>query len=162
VRAERLTAGVARRSTLPAIVVPAFLFLLAVAGLGISSYLTHAHWANASIACAGFESCDEVNTSEYSEMAGIPVALLGILFYLALGTTALAWLWLRPQGSAWPAMTFWGLAFVGTLYSAYLTYIELFVLEAVCIYCAASAGIVLASFLISTAWNVRQSQDEEA
>lgn len=160
-RAERLTAGVARRPTLPAIAVPAFLLLLAVAGLGISSYLTYTHWADATIACTGFESCEAVNNSDYAEMVGIPVAFLGALFYLALIAAALAWLWLRPQGPAWPAMAFWGLAFGGTLYSAYLTYVELFVLEAICIWCAASAVIVLAAFLISTAWNVRQTQDEE-
>jgi uncharacterized membrane protein len=161
VRAERLTTGVARRSTLPAIAVPAFLLLLAIAGLGVSSYLTYTHWANVTIACSGFESCETVNNSEYAEMAGIPVAFLGALFYLALIAAALAWLWLRPQGPAWPVMSFWGLALVGTLYSAYLTYLELFVIEAICIYCVASAAIVLGCFLISTAWNVRQSQDEE-
>jgi uncharacterized membrane protein len=142
--------------------VPAFLLLLVIAGLGVSSYLTYTHWANVTIACSGFESCETVNNSEYAEIIGIPVAFLGALFYLALIAAALAWLWLRPQGPAWPPMAFWGLALIGTLYSAYLTYLELFVIDAICIYCVSSAGIILASFLISTAWNVWQSRGEEA
>jgi len=144
-----------------ALAVPALLLALAVAGLGISSYLTYTHWADASIACGGLGSCNEVNNSEYAELAGIPVAFLGALSYLALIASALAWLWRRPSGPAWPVMFFWGLSLVGTLYSAYLTYIELFVLEAICVYCVASACIILASFLISTGWIVRAVQAEE-
>lgn len=144
-----------------ALVVPALLLALAVAGLGISSYLTYTHWAHASVACGGLGSCNEVNNSKYAEVAGIPVAFLGALSYLALIGSALAWLWWRPSGLAWPVMFFWGLSLVGTLYSAYLTYVELFVLEAVCIYCVASAGVILASLLISTGWIVREAQAEE-
>jgi uncharacterized membrane protein len=141
--------------------VPALLLALAVAGLGISSYLTYTHWAHASVACGGLGSCNEVNNSKYAEVAGLPVAFLGALSYLALIGSALAWLWWRPSGLAWSVMFFWGLSLVGTLYSAYLTYVELFVLEAVCIYCVASAGVILASLLISTGWIVREAQSEE-
>jgi uncharacterized membrane protein len=91
-------------------------------------------------------------------MAGVPVAFLGALFYLALIATALAWLWWRPLGLAGPVIATWGLSVGGTLYSAYLTYIELFVLEAICIYCVASAAIILTSLLISSGWIVREAQ----
>ena len=141
-----------------ALAVPALLLALSVAGLGISSYLAYTHWADATIACGGVGNCDLVNTSEYAELAGMPVALLGALSYSAMIASALAWLWLRPSGLAWPVMAFWGLSVGGTLYSAYLTYIELFVLEAICIYCVASAGIILASFLMSTGWVIREAQ----
>ena len=162
-RAERLAAGAAGEPAAPslALAVPALLLVLAVAGLGVSSYLTYTHWADVSIACGGLGSCDTVNQSEYAEMAGIPVAFLGALFYLALIATALAWLWWRPSGLAWPVMAFWGLSVGGTLYSAYLTYIELFVLEAICIYCVASAAIILAGLVISTGLIVREAQAEE-
>jgi len=163
-RAARLATGVTETPPTAALAraVPALLLVLAVAGLGISSYLTYTHWAHASVACGGIGSCNEVNNSEYAEVAGIPVAFLGALCYLALIASALAWLWWRPAGLAWPVMFFWGLSLVGTLYSGYLTYVEVFVLEAICIYCVASAGVILASLLISTGWIVREAQAEEA
>ena len=162
-RAARLATGATETppTAALALAVPALLLALAVAGLGISSYLTYTHWAHASVACGGLGSCNEVNNSEYAEVAGIPVAFLGALSYLALIALALAWFWQRPSGPAWPVMFFWGLSLVGTLYSAYLTYIELFVLEAVCVYCVASACIILAGFLISTGWIIREVQAEE-
>jgi uncharacterized membrane protein len=162
-RAARLATGATETpATSPlALAVPALLLALAVAGLGISSYLTYTHWANATVACGGIGNCDAVNNSKYAEVAGIPVALLGALSYLALIASALAWLWWRPSGAAWPVMFFWGLSLVAALYSAYLTYIELFVLEAICVYCVASAGVTLASLLISTGWIVRAVQAEE-
>lgn len=145
-----------------AVAVPALLLVLAVAGLGVSSYLTYTHWADSSIACGGLGSCDAVNNSEYAEIAGIYVGFLGALFYLALFATALAWLWWRPSGLAWPVLAFWGLSVGGILYSVYLTYVELFVLEAICVYCVASAAIILATFLISTGWVVREGRAEQA
>jgi len=148
-------------STTFALAVPALLLALAVTGLGVSSYLTYTHWAHATVACGGLGSCNEVNNSKYAELAGIPVAFLGALSYLALIASALAWLWSRPAGLTWPVMSFWGLSVFGTLYSAYLTYVEVFVLEAICVYCVASAAVMLASLLISTGWIVRAAQTEE-
>jgi uncharacterized membrane protein len=163
VRAPRLAIGGTETPAtgLLALAVPALLLALAVAGLGVSSYLTYTHWANATVACGGIGNCDAVNNSQYAEVAGIPVALLGVLCYLALIALALPWLWWRPSGPAWPVMCFWGLSLVGTLYSAYLTYVEIFVLEAICVYCVTSAGIMLASLLISTGWIIRAVQAEE-
>ena len=143
------------------VAVPALLLALSVAGLGISSYLAYTHWADATIACGGVGNCNLVNNSRYAELAGMPVALLGALSYSAMIATAVVWLWLRPSGLAWPVMVLWGLSVGGTLYSAYLTYVELFVLEAICIYCVASAGVMLASFLISTGWVIREARAEE-
>jgi len=160
VTATRVAAGATEEPGAPALAlaVPALLLVLAVAGLGISGYLTYVHWAHASVACGGLGSCDLVNNSEYAEFAGVPVALLGALTYLALIATALAWLWWRPPGLAWPVTVFWGLSLFGVLYSAYLTYVELFVLEAICVYCVVSAAIILTSFLISTGWIVREAR----
>jgi uncharacterized membrane protein len=162
-KAARPTAGATETPPGPALAlaVPALLLVLAVVGLGVSSYLSYTHWAHASVACGGLGSCNEVNNSKYAEVAGIPVAFLGALSYVALIASALAWLWWRPSGLAWPVMFFWGLSLVGALYSAYLTYVELFVLGAVCVYCVASASIILANLLISTGWIVREAQAEE-
>ena len=159
-RAARVATGPAEEPSAPvlAVAVPALLALLSIAGLGISSYLTYTHWAEATIVCGGIGNCNLVNNSEYSELAGIPVALLGALNYLTLIALAVVWLWWRPSGLAWPLMAFWGLSLFGTLYSAYLTYVEVFVLEAICVYCVASAGIILACLVISTGWLVREAR----
>jgi len=160
VRAARVATGPAEEPSAPvlAVAVPALLALLSIAGLGISSYLTYTHWAEATIVCGGIGNCNLVNNSEYSELAGIPVALLGALNYLTLIALAVVWLWWRPSGLAWPLMAFWGLSLFGTLYSAYLTYVEVFVLEAICVYCVASAGIILACLVISTGWLIREAR----
>jgi uncharacterized membrane protein len=144
------------------VAVPALLLALSLAGLGVSSYLAYTHWAHATVACGGVGNCNLVNSSRYAELAGIPVALLGALCYLGMIASAVGWLWLRPSGLAWPVMAFWGLSVGGTLYSAYLTYVELFVIDAICIYCVASAGIMLASFLVSVGWVIREARSEEA
>jgi len=158
-RAARVAASPAEEPSMPvlAVAVPALLAVLAVAGLGVSSYLTYTHFAEATIVCGGLGNCNLVNNSEYAELAGIPVALLGALNYLTLIGLALVWLWWRPSGLAWPLMAFWGLSLFGTLYSAYLTYVEVFVLEAICVYCVASASIILACLVISTGWLVREA-----
>jgi uncharacterized membrane protein len=163
VRAARLVGAAGEDVASPglSIVVPALLLVLSLAGLGISSYLAYTHWADATIACGGVGNCNLVNNSEYAELAGVPVALLGALCYAAMIASALAWLWLRPSGLAWPVMLLWGLSVGGTLYSAYLTYIEIFVLEAICIYCVASAGVILASFLVCTGWVIHEARAEE-
>jgi uncharacterized membrane protein len=159
-KAARLAGAGSEGAATPAlaIAVPALLLALSVAGLGISSYLAYTHWADATIACGGVGNCNLVNNSEYAELAGIPVAFLGALCYAAMIASALVWLWLRPSGLAWPVMALWGLSVGGTLYSGYLTYVEIFVLEAICIYCVASAGVVLASFLVCTGWVIREAQ----
>lgn len=159
-RAARLAGADSEGVAAPAlaVAVPVLLLALSVAGLGISSYLTYTHWADATIACGGVGDCNFVNNSEYADLAGVPVALLGALGYLAMIASALAWLWLRPVGLAWPVMAFWGLSLFGALYSAYLTYVEIFVLEAICVYCVASAGVILVSLLIATGWVIREAQ----
>ena len=123
--------------------------LLALAGLGVSGYLTWTHLTNQAIACGGSQDCDLVQQSAYSEVLGIPVALLGMLAY----ATLLALLFLRgrlPQ--AWDAyipLAVFGISLIGVLYSAYLTYLEIYVIHAICRWCVSSAVIITAIFLLS-------------
>lgn len=125
---------------------PALTAALAVGGIGIAAYLSYVHYAHQSIACAGLGSCETVNSSKYAELMGVPVALLGGLLYLALLAVALRWLLAGPYLVA-PAA--WGLALGGVLFSAYLTYLELWVIDAICIWCVASA-LVLTAMLVVT------------
>ncbi len=132
--------------------VPALLALLAAAGLGVSGYLTYTHWAEQAVACGGLGNCELVQNSEYATLGPVPVALLGAMMYAALGGLALLGFLRPPAEPDWRVTAFWAIAFAGVAYSAYLTYIELFVLEAICVWCVASAVIVTAAWLLSTGY----------
>lgn len=131
--------------------------LFALAGMGISAYLTYVHWADVPILCTGAGGgCDVVNHSEYAELGGIPVALMGGLLYAVLLPLGLASLGRRRSFTSWLPLGAFGLTLAGVAYSAYLTYVELFVLEAICIWCVASAALLFTMLLVATAAVVYQ------
>ena len=107
---------------------------LAVAGLGlvIAGYLTAVHYAGGEPVCAIAHGCATVQKSRYAELAGVPVALLGLLGYLAI-LAALA----RDGERGRTAVAFLSLAGFG--FSAWLTYVEVARLDAICVWCVASA-----------------------
>jgi len=112
------------------------MIVLALIGLGVASYLTYVHYAGIKPACTAGESCTKVQTSKYSELAGVPVALMGLIGYVLILTTLLL-----PQSEtmrfATMAITLGGFGF-----SAYLTYRELFSIHAICEWCVSSAVIM--------------------
>ena len=121
---------------------------LVLAGLGAldAGYLTYIKVAHVEAICRGVGDCEAVNSSRYSEINGIPIALFGLLAYLVV-LTLLA---LEPRFGLLKdngPLAIFGLALTGTLYSAYLTYVELFVIHAICPYCVASA-LLMTSLLV--------------
>jgi uncharacterized membrane protein len=124
--------------------------VLSLLGILIAGYLLYIKVANAKPYCAGLGDCELVNNGPYSQVAGIPVALLGLLAYIAILGAAVVAL----RGMPWAArsaatlITF-GLALTGTLFSAYLTYLELFVIRVICPWCVASAIVMTLIFLLS-------------
>jgi uncharacterized membrane protein len=129
--------------------VPLILLPLALAGMGISAYLTAAHWGEQAIVCGGLGQCDYVNTSAYATVGGIPVSFLGALLYAAMAGAALTWS--REPADDRRAVLVWGIALAGFGYAAYLTYVELFVLHAICVWCVASAIILTTTLIIASA-----------
>jgi uncharacterized membrane protein len=105
---------------------------VALAGLGIATYLTVVHYAGGEPVCAIAHGCAVVQASDYSELAGVPVAVLGVLGYLGL-LAALV----RDGEAARTAAAFFSLAGLG--FSVWLTYVEVGVLDAICIWCVGSA-----------------------
>ena len=92
--------------------------------------------------------CEAVNSSKYAEIGGVPLALLGLLGYLAM----LAFLILETRFPSWRDglhLGVFGFTLAGMIYSVYLTYIEIFVLQAICPYCMVSAVVMLLLFVIS-------------
>jgi uncharacterized membrane protein len=123
---------------------------LAVLGVIVSGYLSWSHLVNAQpMLCSEGGGCDTVQSSRYSEIGEIPVALLGVAGYLAILGTLILDKSLLPLAESAPLLTF-GLSLIGVLYSAYLTYLELFVILAICFYCVTSALIMVAVFVIAT------------
>ncbi len=104
--------------------------VLSLLGIGVAGYLTYVHYAELSPVCVGGGGgCAKVQASDQSELLGVPVALLGLLGYAAL----LAALALdRREAAALVAMT-------GAGFSGWLTYVEVEILEAICVWCVASA-----------------------
>ncbi len=107
-------------------------------GLAVSIYLIFIKLFPATPFCMGLGDCDAVNNSIYSELFGIPIAVFGALTYLAILGLALLETKIGLVREWGPVGEF-GLALFGVLYSAYLTYIELFVLHKICPYCVTSA-----------------------
>jgi uncharacterized membrane protein len=120
---------------------------LVVAGLGVcvAGYLTYVHYAGLEPFCAGGgHGCERVQSSSYAKLGGVPVAVLGLGGYLAIAAALLA-----PGERARLAAA--ALAVVGAGFSAYLTYLELFVIDAICQWCVASA-VLLTLLAVLTAW----------
>lgn len=114
---------------------------LSALGFGVSLYLLTVHWGWWQAVCLGVGDCEAVNTSRFSELLGIPVALLGALAYLALlGCVALILLGIQVE-YARRAQFF--IAALGVVFSAYLTYIEVFVLRTICPWCVTSAILIV-------------------
>jgi uncharacterized membrane protein len=105
---------------------------VALAGLGIAGYLTAVHYTGGEPVCAIAHGCATVQKSAYAQLAGVPVALLGALGYVAI-LLALA----RDGERERTAAAFLSLAGFG--FSAWLTYVEVAELQAICIWCVASA-----------------------
>jgi uncharacterized membrane protein len=127
---------------------PRLLVALGLAGLAVSAYLVATHFGDQPIECGGVGDCNYVNSSEYASVGGVPVSLLGMGMYVALAATAAFWS-LKP-GDDKRMVAYWGLALAGAGYAAYLTYVELAILHAVCVYCVVSACILAVSLALST------------
>ena len=114
---------------------------LALLGLAISIYLTWVHYAGLEPVCTGISDCERVQSSDYAELVGIPVAVIGIAGYAAI----LASLWMRVEVTAL-------LSYLAVAFSGYLTWAELFRIDAICQWCVASA---ITSLLIAVLATIR-------
>jgi uncharacterized membrane protein len=124
---------------------------LALAGIFISLYLTlYKLGVIGELSCT-LGSCETVNTSRWSVFLGLPVAAWGLLFYLDVFGVALMGTMPRWENEPVFSIILVAEAAIGVLFSAWLTYLELAVIGAICIWCVTSAVIVLVIFLVSIA-----------
>jgi uncharacterized membrane protein len=124
---------------------------LSLLGLGLAGYLTYEHYtSSSSLTCpagAGVVDCLKVTTSQYAQVGGIPVALLGLVFFaiMTLFQTGPAWAstWLATRG----ARLLWSLVGVGT--ALWLVYAELFKLHAICLWCTFVHFVAMGLFIVT-------------
>lgn len=106
--------------------------VLTIVGISISLYLTYAKLTSSPLLCA-FGSCEKVQNSIYSQVFGIPIAAFGIVYYFIL------YILLEKNNKYARYWLIWGI-----IYSTYLTYLEIFVIKAICGWCVLSfANIIL-------------------
>jgi uncharacterized membrane protein len=122
---------------------------LSLAGVFLGIYLTlYKTGAIGKLACSVGE-CEAVNTSRWSLFLGLPVAAWGAGFYALLFAIAFAGTTRRFERATWVSRALVVLTGWGVLFSAWLTYLELFVIHAICIWCVTSAVLVTVLFAIS-------------
>ena len=125
--------------------------VLALVGFFVALYLwLHALGIGGSLKC-GTGGCDTVQTSRWAAFLGLPVALYGVVGYAAMLAVALAALRPAALGRRGPTLVLVALATGGMLFTVYLTYLELFVIQAICRWCVVSAAIITAIWLVALA-----------
>ena len=125
--------------------------VIAVVGLGIAAYLLASRVLGEPPACGPVKGCETVAASEYATMFGVPVALFGVGFSAILVTACVMW-WRRAERRA--LYTSYGLGLAGIIAVAYLTYLEVFVIGAICVWCVGYAVMIVAGFAMAAtaAW----------
>ena len=136
--------------------------LLCLAGLGVSAYLTIAHYnAKVILACpeTGIVNCAKVTQSPQSAILGVPVALLGLLYFAAIGPLHLPAAWRSNSSLLRRARV--GAAVAGILMVLYLIYTELFTLDALCLWCTAVHAITFLLFVVTLVGTMQLEPEAE-
>ena len=123
--------------------------LLSLLGLFVSAYLYLYKIGRIGTLACGTGACETVQASVWSRFAGVEVALIGVIGYSALVLVSLASLQPSLVARRWPVTLLAGLAGVGVGFTAYLTYLELFVIHAICRWCVTSATIIVAILAVA-------------
>lgn len=123
----------------PAVIIVFF----AVLGFLDAAYLTVKHYLGVVPPCSVLEGCEQVLTSAYATVSGVPISLPGALYYLAVLVLAVAFL---DSGSRHLVPLIGALVWTGLAATLFLVYVQFFVLNAICLYCMGSAVTTLGAF----------------
>ncbi|MCL5733772.1 MAG: vitamin K epoxide reductase family protein [Patescibacteria group bacterium] len=117
-----------------------------------SFYLTVKHYFNSPLNCSILAGCDKVAASAYAKIYGIPIPLLGVIFYLAFFVLFFAFS-ISPAEGGFKKKRMAGFmvfaAFLGVVFSAWLLFLQIFVIKALCLYCLVSDAAAAAIFALS-------------
>lgn len=122
---------------------------LALIGVFVALYLTLYKVGTIGHLACGFGSCERVNTSKWATFVGAPVAMWGLGFYVATFIVAVAGTSPGYANRREVSYLLAAMSGVGVAFSGWLTYLELFVIDAICRYCVMSAVIVTLIFIVS-------------
>lgn len=137
-------------------ILPTLVVAVSLAGAAVSAYLLRYKIGGGPILCLNGSGCADVNASTYSMILGLPVSLLGLITYLGLTAAGLLW---RKRGEdlpEWVMLSAFGISLVGFLYSAYLTWVEAFVIHAYCTWCLTSFALITVDLALWTTGLVRR------
>jgi uncharacterized membrane protein len=121
--------------------------VLALVGVAIAGYIEYERATGGQIAC-GTGGCEQVQSSKYAQLLGVPVAVLGLAAYASVFATAL----LRAPAAALAGGT---IALAGLAFALYLLAVQAFVLDAYCTWCLASDAVLVALAILTTIRAVR-------
>ena len=128
----------------------ALMLVLTIVGLAVAGYLTYVETQAVAAVCGPVGDCNAVQTSSYSKLFGvIPVGLIGMAGYVAI---LVVWLWGRLGAGRladYAPLAVHGMAILAVAFSVYLTFLEPFVIKAVCIWCLTSAVVITLVMLLS-------------
>ncbi len=128
----------------------ALMLVLTIVGLAVAGYLTYVETQAVAAVCGPVGDCNAVQTSSYSKLFGvIPVGLIGMAGYVAI---LVVWLWGRLGSGRladYAPLTVHGMTILAVAFSLYLTFLEPFVIKAVCIWCLTSAVVITLVMLLS-------------
>lgn len=122
------------------------LIVLDIVGLAVASYLSVVELGGGVPVCGPIKGCEEVALSQYSRVAGIPVAVPGVFLSLTLLTLAVLW-WRSDDPRLFTAH--YVLSLIGVVFEGYFTYLQVFVIDAVCIWCATYGASLVLRFLVA-------------
>ncbi len=122
--------------------------LVGLAGVGVAGYLTYVHYRPAALICTAGGGCETVQESSYAELFGVPVALLGLLSYVAVLALVV---WDSELARTLAAAI--ALAAVG--FVLYLITLQAFVIDAWCVWCLVNDLVIVPLLAVLTVWRVR-------
>jgi uncharacterized membrane protein len=124
---------------------------LSLAGIFVALYLLLYKLGMIGNLSCSVGSCETVNSSKWATFLGLPVAGWGVGWYVAMFVLALVSTGARFEDSVVVSTVLLGVATTGLVFSLYLTYLELFVIDAICQWCVVSAVIVTVIFFVCLA-----------
>lgn len=126
--------------------------LLSLIGIGVAGYLSYIEMTNTIAICGPVGDCNTVQQSKYARIGGVfPVGLLGLLGFIAIAAVWLVYQYGPERYRKAAVYSLWAMTGFGTLFSAYLTFLEPFVIGATCAWCLTVSVIITAQLWIATA-----------
>ena len=129
------------------------LLVVTAAGIGVAAYLTYVHYQPAALICTSGGGCETVQQSKYAVLVGIPVAILGLAYWIA---ALVLIIWDSELARTLTA----ALAITGLAFAAYLVILQLFVIDAICVWCMVNDLVLTPLFVILALLRLRTAGDD--